>query len=143
MNLPNNNLNSIPIRIENIEEYSIGNLRALLSEIATHLERLANEGTAHSIDLNGLPFAPGEYEQLRQLLGQGEASARIEALGPSEISETRYPGVWWVTHYNVEGDIVADTLEIARVPEILKSQPEDIRVGLALLQAQLNDEGQT
>jgi len=65
---------------------------------------------------------------------------RIEAIGPSEIAETRYPGVWWVTHYNVEGDIVADMIEIARVPEIIRSQPDDIRAGLELLRAQLDKE---
>jgi HupH hydrogenase expression protein, C-terminal conserved region len=134
------NLQNIPVRIENIEEYSVGSLRALLVEIATHLEKLARDGTSGSIDLNGLPFAPGEYEQLRQLLGQGEVSAHIEALGPSDIVETRYPGVWWVTHYNVEGDIVADMLEIADIPGIIKSQPEDITTGLELLRAQLSDE---
>jgi hydrogenase-1 operon protein HyaF len=136
------NLQNIPIKIENVEEYSIGSLRALLAEIAAHLEKLASDATGGSIDLNSLPFAPGEYEQLRQTLGQGEVSARIEAIGPSEIIETHYPGVWWVTHYNVEGDIVADTLEIAHIPEILKSQPEDIRTGLELLRARLNDEAQ-
>ena len=77
---------------------------------------------------------------MRQTLGQGEVSARIEAIGPSEIIETRYPGVWWVTHYNVEGDIVADTIEITWLPEIIKSQPEDLLAGLELLRAQLNDE---
>lgn len=141
MNLPgNNNIKDIPVRVENAEDYSIGNLRALLAEIAAHLERLAGNGTAASIDLNSLPFAPGEYDQLRQLLGQGEVTAQVEAIGPSEIIETRYPGVWWVTHYNVEGDIVADTLEIAEIPQILKSQHDDVRTGLELLRAQLNDE---
>jgi hydrogenase-1 operon protein HyaF len=130
----------IPIKAE--EGYSIGSLHALLAEIAAHLEKLAHDGTTGSIDLNGLPFAPGEYEQLRQMLGQGEVSARIEAIGPSEIIETRYPGVWWVTHYNVEGDVVADTLEITLIPEIIKSQPEDVLAGLELLRAQLNDEVQ-
>ena len=136
------NLQNIPIRIENVEEYSIGSLRALLTEIAEHLEKLARDGTSGSIDLNSLPFAPGEYEQLRELLGEGEISAHIEVVGPSEIIETRYPGVWWVTHYNAEGDIVADLLEITRIPEILRSQPEDITTGLELLRAQLADEVQ-
>jgi hydrogenase-1 operon protein HyaF len=99
-------------------------------------------GETGMIDLNSLPLAPGEYEQLRQTLAQGEISARIEAIGPSEIIETRYPGVWWVTHYNVEGDIVADMLEITTIPEILKSQSDDIRAGLELLRIQLNEEVQ-
>jgi hydrogenase-1 operon protein HyaF len=139
MSPASNNLKDIPIYARTEETYSVGNIRALLSEIATCLEKLVKTGNTGMIDLNSLPLAPGEYEQLRQTLGQGEISARIEAIGPSEIIETRYPGVWWVTHYNVEGDIVADMLEITTIPEIIKSQPEDIRTGLGLLRAQLDD----
>ena len=134
------NLQNISIKAADAEPCSIGSLRALLAEIDTHLERLVCEGVPATIDLNGLPFAPGEYEQLRQLLGQGEVSAHIEAVGPSEVVETRYSGLWWVTHYNVEGDIVADLLEITAIPEILKSQPGDVEAGLALMRAQLEDE---
>jgi len=72
-------------------------------------------------------------EQLRITLGQGEVSARLDAIGASEIVETHFPGIWWVTHYNVEGDIVADLIEIAAIPNILLSQPEDVRAGLARL----------
>lgn len=133
-------LQQIPVRVDDASSYSIGSLRALLGEIASRLEQFVRDGKTASIDLNGLPFAPGEYEQLRQLLGQGEVTARIEAVGPSEVVETRYSGVWWVTHYNVEGDIVADLLEIAAIPEILMSQPADAETGLALLRAQLADE---
>ena len=133
---------TIPIYAQIEEAYSVGNIRALLAEIAARLEKLASNGETGMIDLNSLPLAPGEYEQLRQTLGQGEVTARIEAIGASEIIETHYPGVWWVTHYNVEGDIVADMIEITTIPEIIKSQPEDIRTGLELLRAQLNDEVQ-
>jgi hydrogenase-1 operon protein HyaF len=139
MNSPTNNLKTIPIYAQAEEAYSVGNIRALLAEIAARLEKLAGSGETGMIDLNSLPFAPGEYEQLRQTLAQGEVSARVEAIGPSEIIETRYPGVWWVTHYNVEGDIVADMIEIAWLPEIIKSQPADVLAGLELLRAQLND----
>ena len=139
MSPPNNNLGGIPIYAQPGESYSVGNIRALLAEIAARLERLADSGETGMIDLNSLPFAPGEYEQLRQTLAQGEVSARIEAIGPSEIIETRYPGVWWVTHYNVEGDIVADLIEIAWLPEIIKSQPEDVHAGLERLKAQLDE----
>ncbi len=134
------NLQSIPIKVESADQYSIGNLRALLVEIAARLEQFVQQGVTSSIDLNSLPFAPGDYDQLRLLLGEGEVSAHIEAIGPSEIVETRYSGVWWVTHYNVEGDIVADSIEITTLPEILKSQPADIEEGLELLHAQLDDE---
>lgn len=140
MNQPANNPKTIPIHSQSDDTYSIGNLRALLTEIAALLEKFSVNGETGMIDLNSLPLAPGEYEQLRQLLGQGEVTVRIEAIGPSEIIETRYPGVWWVTHYNVEGDIVADMLEITDIPEIIKSQQTDINTGLELLRAQIDNE---
>ena len=130
---------AIPIRAQAEEHYSIGNINALLAEIAVHLERLARNGESGMIDLSSLPIAPGEYEQLRQALGRGEVSARLDAIGASEIIETRYAGVWWVTHYNVEGQIVADMIQIAWFPEILKSQPDDVHAGLANLTARLNE----
>ena len=130
---------SIPIHALTEEAHSIGNIRALLTEIASLLDKLDRNNETGMIDLNSLPLAPGEYEKLRLALGQGEVSARIDAIGPSEIIETHYPGVWWVTHYNVEGDIVADLLEIATIPEIIKSQPEDMHAGLARLRTRLSE----
>lgn len=130
-------LENIAIQLVADDAFSVGNVAALLSEIAAHLEKLIANGETSLIDLKSLPFAPGEYEQLRQALGQGEVTAHMDAIGPSEIIETQYPGVWWLTHYNVEGDIVADMIEIAPIPNILQSQPEDVRAGLARLQAML------
>jgi hydrogenase-1 operon protein HyaF len=133
MSLPGKNLQDIAIKVESNDTSSIGNIAALLAEISTMLEQLIGRGTSSMIDLKSLPLSPQEYEQLRFTLGQGEVTARLEAIGPSEIIETHYPGVWWVTHYNVEGDIIADMIEIASVPGILHSQPEDMRVGLERL----------
>jgi hydrogenase-1 operon protein HyaF len=133
MSLPGKSLQDIAIKVESNDTSSIGNIAALLAEISTMLEQLIGRGTSSIIDLKSLPLSPQEYEQLRFTLGQGEVTARLEAIGPSEIIETHYPGVWWVTHYNVEGDIIADMIEIASVPGILHSQPEDMRVGLERL----------
>ncbi len=125
-------LENITVKVEPAD-YSVGNLSAILSEIASRLEKLAAHNESSLIDLKSLPFSPGEYEQLRIALGRGEISARLDAIGNSEINETQFPGVWWVTHYNVEGDIIADLLEITAIPSILPSQPEDVRGGLARL----------
>jgi hydrogenase-1 operon protein HyaF len=131
-------LQDIAIKVESGDDTStVGNIAALLAEIAALLERLISNQQSSMIDLKSLPLSPQEYEQLRFTLGQGEVTARLEAIGPSEIIETQYPGVWWVTHYNVEGDIIADMIEIARVPDILQSQPEDMRTSLERLQALL------
>lgn len=126
------------IAVNVADAHSVGNVRALINEIAAHLESFLADGRTALIDLKSLPFAPAEYEQLRLTLGRGEVSARLDAIGDSEIYETHYPGVWWVTHYNVEGDIVADLIEVAAVPEILQSQPEDMRAGLKRMRHMLS-----
>ncbi len=130
-------LENIAIKLVADDAFSVGSVTALLSEIAAQLEKLIATGETSLIDLKSLPFAPGEYEQLRQALGQGEVTAHMDAIGPSEIAETQYPGVWWLTHFNIEGDIVADMIEIAPFPNILQSQPEDVRAGLERLQSML------
>ena len=132
-------LENIAIKVESADAYSVGNVQALLAEIATLLDKLLQHGEAGVIDLKSMPFAPGEYEQLRQALGQGELTAQLDAIGTSEIVETRFPGVWWLTHYNVEGEIVADVIEVTFLPEILRSQPEDMRDGLEHLREMLYD----
>ncbi len=126
-------LDNIAIKAVPADTHSVGNVSAILNEIACRLEELSSRNSPSLIDLKSLPFSPGEYEQLRIALGSGEVSARLDAIGASEIMETQFPGVWWVTHYNVEGDIIADLIEVAFIPEILRSQPEDVRGGLVRL----------
>jgi len=121
------------IHIKVADAHSVGNLDAILNEIATRLGDYVAGGETSLIDLKSLPFSADEYERLRAKLGRGEVTARLDSIGDSEIYETRFPGVWWVTHYNVEGDIVADLIEIASVPAIVHSQPEDVHIGLAHL----------
>jgi hydrogenase-1 operon protein HyaF len=133
-------MNSQFIPIHNNDSRSVGNIRALLTEIAERLEKLNRDNETGMIALNCLPFTPGEYDLLRKRLGRGEVSVRIETAGYSDIIETQYPGVWWVSHYNIDGEMIADTLEITTIPEIIRSQPVDISCGLELLRAQLNQE---
>ena len=121
------------IHIEVADAHSVGSLDAILNEIVSRLDDFVDTGETALIDLKSLPFSAEEYEGLRATLGRGEVTARLDSIGDSEIYETRFPGVWWVTHYNVEGDIVADLIEIASVPAIVHSQPEDVHIGLAHL----------
>lgn len=122
-------LSGIGVRVQAVA----GNAHAVLREVEALLARLIETGESGAIDLRGLPMGPGDYDLLREALGRGEASAALEAGGPSSLVETACSGVWWVTHRNDEGHVVAEYLEVARVPEILLSQPEDMRAGLARL----------
>ena len=58
-------------------------------------------------------------------------------LGPSEIYETRFAGVWLITHYNEDSSIIGRFIEITRFPDILKSQQEDMTISLDQLEQEL------
>ena len=119
---------SFPVEIRT-EAYT-ANVQPLLHEIFHGLKRLYETGEITIIDLRSLPLAPGEEEQIEQKLGRGEVSAHVDALGPSEIIETAIAGVWLVTHFNTEEEVLGRTIEICRIPSILKSQDPDIEYGL-------------
>jgi hydrogenase-1 operon protein HyaF len=113
-----------------------GNVRPILNEVLHALDKLLGTNEATTIDLASLPFGPGELEHLEALLGTGELSARLDALGTSSIRETAYPGVWWLEHRNAFDEVVGRYLEITRTPEILSSQDADIIAGRAHLEDQ-------
>jgi len=128
-------LDAIEIRAE----YETGNVRPLLHEIRHALKRLAEGEDGTVIDMSSLPLAPGEEKRIEEALGEGEVRAELNALGPSTILETRFPGVWLVTHRNTENEIIGRLIEVTRIPELLLAQPEDIRAGLGQLEEILED----
>lgn len=103
-----------------------GNALPILHEIRHGLERLAASGEPTVIDLRAIPFGPGDEARLLERLGRGEVEANIHALGKTLIRETAIPAVWLLDFLNAEGERIALHLEIARVPGLLLTQPEDL-----------------
>jgi len=113
------------------------NVKPLLHEIRHALKNLLSTGETSIIDLRSIPLAPGEEETIINTLGHGEVHARLDALGPSEIYETSYAGVWLVTHYNDSDSIIGRFIEVTELPDILKSQREDVLLALDGLETEL------
>jgi len=134
--LPRELMNTSPFNIQTGNELT-WNARPLLFEVLHALEALLESGETSIIDLRSIPLAPGEEETILETLGQGEVHASLNALGPSEIIETRYAGVWLITHYNDEGAIVSRFIEITKLPDILNSQDEDMSNALIELAHEL------
>jgi len=138
-------LTEIPIRIEpsaRIETPAVagglgGGVAAILSELATLLERLANGEAPGAIDLRSLPMSPLDRAELQQVLGEGEVQATVNAQGVSKMRETRVPGVWWIEHFEQQGELIAELIEVTRVPEILSSASDEIAAGARALRAQI------
>jgi len=106
------------------------NVEPLLHEIRHALKRLIDTGEASMIDLKAIPMAPGEEEDIREALGRGEVEILMDAMGPSKLYETAYPGVWWVEHRNIENELTGVYIEIAHVPEIIPANQKDLHEGL-------------
>ena len=74
----------------------------ILHEIRHALARLVASGERTVIDLQAIPFGPGDEERLLERLGSGEVTATIDALGPTRVRETAYSGVWVVDYRDTE-----------------------------------------
>lgn len=115
-----------------------GNALPILHEVRHALGRLIATGETTQIDLEAIPFGPGDLERLTALLGAGEVSATIAALGPTLIQETAIPGVWLVDYRNSDDERLALHVEVATIPGILRVQPEDLASATAILDARLS-----
>lgn len=114
-----------------------GNAKPLLYEMLRLLERLEAGGDGGSIDLRTIPLTNEDLTTLKAVLGDGAVDARVEALGESHVCETRFPGIWWVTHRNGAGEMVAESLEICAVPAILCTPIDDMADAAARLRQAL------
>ncbi|HID44438.1 MAG TPA: hydrogenase accessory protein HupE [Chromatiaceae bacterium] len=123
-----------------VPPWETGNVQPLLHEIGHALRELLNNNKETCIDLHALPMAPGEEARLVEALGKGEISVQLRALGKSRIDETKYPGVWLITHFNANEEVVGKFIEITRIPDLIKSQREDIAAGLLNLEDELHEE---
>jgi hydrogenase-1 operon protein HyaF len=106
-----------------------GLVDALLMEVADLLQALIAHRRSGAIDLLGLPLSASCLAALEQRLGKGEMTATLVASGTSEIRETNFPGVWWTSHADEAGRIVAMLIEVAEVPDILRASTPDIEHG--------------
>jgi HupH hydrogenase expression protein len=114
-----------------------GGVEAILSELVSLLERLAEGNSPGSIDLRSLPMSPPDRALLQRVLGDGEVQATVNARGLSKIHETRFSGVWWIEHFDQEGESVAEFIEVSRVPDILASAPDEIAADARELRARI------
>jgi len=115
------------------------NVMPLLYEVKHALDNLISHGETAIIDLRSIPLAPGEEDKILNTLGQGEVHVQLNALGLSEIIETQYSGVWLVSHFNEDNEIIGRFIEITTMPNILFSQIEDVTASSNRLAATLED----
>ncbi len=110
---------------------------AILQQLLAMLGRLIEHDEPDSIDLRALPLTEADMQSLRELLGEGEVSGVVTTYGPSQVFETGYSGVWWVTHMNDDEEVIGEFIEVTYCPEILVSPQDDVREAREALRARL------
>jgi hydrogenase-1 operon protein HyaF len=126
-------LDRIGVKVIRDVDRPTGNVKALMHEIAGLLEAWIRDGEGAAIDLRSLPLSLGDHEELEAALGVGAVTASVDAIGVSDVRESRYAGVWRVTHRNEAGQVVGDLIEVCEAPAILRAPPEDAAEGLTRL----------
>jgi hydrogenase-1 operon protein HyaF len=106
---------------------------ALIMEVSGLLRRLIEHGEPGSIDLLGLPLSPSCLAALDQRLGKGDVNVSLDAAGLSAIRETAFPGVWWTSHADEAGRVVALLIEVTSIPDIVRADIEDMRLAFRRL----------
>ena len=126
------------IRVTLEHGFGVGaGVHAVLAEVVRHLERLAAGAAPHAIDLRSLPLNPDDRARLAEVLGDGEVDVTLELDGASRVRETGATGVWWIEHRDARGEVIAEMLEIARIPEILDADTGDIARSAAALRERI------
>jgi hydrogenase-1 operon protein HyaF len=133
-------LDGIAVRVEGTlaSPASSQNVAPVLHQIRHALRQLSRTGEPTTIDLSAMPFVGSDEEDLFAALGRGEASAVVNALGETRITETAYAGVWLVDHRGPSEERLALHIEVAEVPLLLKSPREDLQDALERLEQALD-----
>ena len=134
-------LESIPVDVEPLVDINdASGAYAILHEIERLLGHLIESDEEGVIDLKTIPLCHDEYQQLQYVLGRGELTATIYSMGKSIVHETAISGVWRTIHYNEEGEVIVDMVEITTLPEILKSDRADMQNALDELRRRIETE---
>ncbi|QEP44221.1 hydrogenase expression/formation protein [Ectothiorhodospiraceae bacterium BW-2] len=134
-------LDAITIEQEPWPEFELGhNAEAILMELTERQQHYLSHGESGAIDLRTLPLSIAEREKLRYILGHGEVTITLNSCGRSDIYETAIAGIWWLSHYNEEGELLAEQLEVTPLPAIVATDRSEIALAQQLLRQRIKTE---
>ncbi|MCW8956116.1 MAG: hydrogenase expression/formation protein [Gammaproteobacteria bacterium] len=100
---------------------------AVIIELLQLVDSYLLTQAAGAVDIKSLPLSGDAYQLLKSKLGLGEVNAVVSLSGDTEVYETLFSGVWWIIHKDTDNRVIAEHIEVGRVPAILCSHNEDIR----------------
>jgi hydrogenase-1 operon protein HyaF len=80
----------------------------------------------HVLNLTLLPLTNEDQTYLEQRLGPGPLTILSRGYGSCRIAATALRHCWWVQHFNSDGRLIVNTLEVVDVPAAALAAQEDI-----------------
>lgn len=112
------------------EEAGYGNAAPVITELLAASLQMSKEAAASSgkvINLSLLPFTLEDHQLLAKHLGIGQTLILSRGYGNCRITSTATPWIWRVQYFNNTDQLILDSLEVIRVPDVACAAPEDIR----------------
>ncbi len=134
-----NRLNKISVKVvpEESNSPSAALTLPILSRIEAMLGTLVDTGQTDTIDLRHEPLNTEDNAHLKELLGEGEVSALLYCHGLTCVQETAVSGVWWITHYDKDDNLLGEFIEVTTCPQMLMTSAQDLRSGQRLLHTRI------
>ncbi|WP_273181292.1 hydrogenase expression/formation protein [Methylophaga thalassica] len=101
---------------------------SILADIQLMLGQINENGQSSIMTLTELPEA--DLNLLNQILGEGEVSVLIDGDKPVRIQETVMAGIWRLRTFDEQGNVTAEAIEVAEIPECVKDQAFATKVDL-------------
>lgn len=97
-----------------------------LLEASLRLDRGDASDADKVVNLSLLPFTVEDHQLLAEYLGTGETLVLSRGYGNCRITSTATPWIWRVQYFNNTEQLILDTLEVTRVPEVACAAREDL-----------------
>ena len=101
---------------------------AILADIQLMLAQINSHGQSSIMTVTELPEA--DLQLLNQILGEGEVSVLVDGDTPTRIQETVMAGIWRLRTFDQQGNVLAEAIEVAEIPECVKDKAFATRVNL-------------
>ncbi|MDP4300284.1 hydrogenase expression/formation protein [Leptothrix discophora] len=101
-------------------------LRVELDEQRLRRAGLAADEPPHVVNLTLLPVTPEDIGWLDHHLGTGRVVILSRGYGNCRITNCLAAGTWRLVYYNSQDQVILNTVEIGRLPEVACAAPEDL-----------------
>ncbi len=119
------------LHIPDPQNLQLMNAGPVAVEIADHMGKTGDD--AHIINFSLLPMSPDDLAWLDSLIGPGNSGVFSRGYGKCRIMGSALRDVWRVQYFNGMNDILLDTLEITRIPEVALASIDDLTDSLERL----------